>query len=431
MASGWAMVKKQFMPHEINVSDSKHHDRTLLIIVFGAACLFFSTLEYLIPKPPFFRVGLSNLPVMLALPILGPGELLALTLVKVLGQSLVGGTLFSYVALFSAGGSIASAFIMYVAHRLLGHRLGWLGISLLGAAASNAVQMGLSVGLVFGPGAWFIIPLFMALGLGSGILVGFAAMVLSSRSRWYHSLIARYGLRGALPMRRRQEPLEPARKEASVDQDSVRRRRGLRIEFPKDWDFMGRVMGPGMQGILALLVFPAFLMESDLYYRIGISLFWLLMALFAGKRLQPLYFISMVASIAAFNLVIPAGEVLFSVAGFTVTGGALSAGISKGLGFVGQVFISLALVRPGLRLPGVFGAWLAEVVLAYQILLTRRRTLSGGGITDLVDGAMESLEEELGKNKAAPGSSGPNLTAQGLVIFFSIISIHWVPLLFP
>lgn len=404
-------------------------DRTVLIVLFGAACLFFATLEYLIPKPPFFRLGLSNLPVMLALPLLGPGELLALTLVKVLGQSLVGGTLFSYVALFSAGGSIASVLVMYMAHRIFGKHLGWLGISLLGALASNVVQMGLSIGFVFGPGAWFIIPLFMSLGLGAGIVVGLLAMVLAARSTWYHSLQVRFGLRATMPGSGyvARDPGPPL-----VEEDlpqETRRKRRFRLEFPPRWDFMSRIMSPSMQGVLALLVFPAFLLGSSLVYRLSLTVFWVFMALCAGKRLQPLYFISMLLSITAFNMVIPAGEVLFSLAGFTATSGAMVAGLSKGLGFVGQVFISLALVRPGLRIPGVFGAWLAEVVLAYQILLARRGTRKAQGITGMVDAAMLALEDEIQAGRACVQPQKTKKSLAGMVVFISIISIHWLPLM--
>ena len=40
------------------------------IALLGAFCLFLSTIEYMIPKPmPFMRIGIVNLPLMLALDI--------------------------------------------------------------------------------------------------------------------------------------------------------------------------------------------------------------------------------------------------------------------------------------------------------------------------------------------------------------------------
>ena len=65
------------------------------IALLGAFCLFLSTIEYVIPKPlPFMRIGIANLPLMLALDIFPFRTFLVLTGIKVLGQALITGTLF-------------------------------------------------------------------------------------------------------------------------------------------------------------------------------------------------------------------------------------------------------------------------------------------------------------------------------------------------
>ena len=65
------------------------------LALLGACSLFLSTLEFLIPKPiPFMRLGLANLPLLISLSFLTPGQIMLLTLIKVLGQGLVNGTLF-------------------------------------------------------------------------------------------------------------------------------------------------------------------------------------------------------------------------------------------------------------------------------------------------------------------------------------------------
>ncbi len=164
-----------------------------LIAFFAALCLFFATIEYLFPKPfPFFRLGLANLPVLLALNVFPVPMVLLLVLLKVLGQGLVNGTLASYVFLFSLGGSFASAFVMIGAHRLFGSRISLVGISLFGALASNVVQIYLSIQFIFGIAAWIIAPLFLGLGAASGLVVGLFANRFSQRSRWYRRILARY-----------------------------------------------------------------------------------------------------------------------------------------------------------------------------------------------------------------------------------------------
>lgn len=170
------------------------HDRLNLVAFLGALCLFFSTIEYLFPKPvPFFRLGLANLPVLLSLEILSPALVLLLVLVKVVGQGLVNGTLASYVFLFSAAGSLASGVVMLGAHRLMGRRISLFGVSLFGALASNVVQVALSVLFIFGTSAWIIAPLFLGLGGLSGAVVGLFAERFRRRSRFMALLRDRYG----------------------------------------------------------------------------------------------------------------------------------------------------------------------------------------------------------------------------------------------
>jgi heptaprenyl diphosphate synthase len=152
---------------------------------FGALSLFLATIEYLFPKPlPFFRIGLSNLPILLALDFMGFRELFILTMLKIIGQGILNGTLASYVFLFSTVGSLASLFIMYGAHRLLKRQLSLVGLSLLGALGSNLVQVWLSIQFIFGSSAWVIAPLFLGLGTGSGLLVGLFAENFAHKSRW-------------------------------------------------------------------------------------------------------------------------------------------------------------------------------------------------------------------------------------------------------
>lgn len=160
--------------------------RQNVIALMGALCLFFSTLEYLIPKPvPFFRLGLANLPILLSLSIFAPGDVFLLVILKVIGQGLVNGTLASYVFLFSAAGSLASASVMLAVHRAGGRWISLVGVSVFGALASNTVQIALSVTFIFGRTAWVIAPLLLALGVASGLVVGVAAERFRERSRWF------------------------------------------------------------------------------------------------------------------------------------------------------------------------------------------------------------------------------------------------------
>jgi heptaprenyl diphosphate synthase len=170
-------------------------DTRELVAFLGALCLFFSTIEYLFPKPfPFFRLGLANLPVLISLELLSPGYVLLLVLVKVLGHGLINGTLASYVFLFSCAGSFSSVVVMLSVHRMFGKYISFIGVSVFGALTSNIVQTYLSVTFIFGRTAWIIAPVFIGLGVLSGLAVGIFARMFQERSRWLQDIRDVYGV---------------------------------------------------------------------------------------------------------------------------------------------------------------------------------------------------------------------------------------------
>lgn len=166
-------------------STNSRTKRADLVALLGGACMFLSAIEYMIPKPiPFLRVGIANLPILVGLDLLPAPLLLLVVVLKVLGQGLVGGTLFSYVFLFSAAGSFASALAMLAARRLLGPRVSLVGIGVIGALFGNIAQVLLARVLIFGEGAWLIAPPFLAVGTVTAVLLGTFAERFSARSAW-------------------------------------------------------------------------------------------------------------------------------------------------------------------------------------------------------------------------------------------------------
>lgn len=159
--------------------------RTDVVALLGAVCMFLSAVEYMIPKPiPFLRVGIANLPILIGLDLLPVPFVLLLVVLKVLGQGIVGGTLFSYVFLFSAAGSFASAFAMLAARRAFGERISLVGVGVVGALCGNIAQVVLAGLLIFGQSAWLIAPPFLVLGTVTAVLLGMFAERFAARSRW-------------------------------------------------------------------------------------------------------------------------------------------------------------------------------------------------------------------------------------------------------
>jgi heptaprenyl diphosphate synthase len=140
----------------------------------------------MIPKPmPFMRIGIANLPLMLALDIFPFHTFMVLVGIKVLGQALITGTLFSYIFLFSLGGTVLSAVSMYLLRRFLGGRISLVGVGTLGAMMSNISQIVLAWFFIFGNSVRFIAPPFLAAGLVTGIVLGLFCEVFARRSQWH------------------------------------------------------------------------------------------------------------------------------------------------------------------------------------------------------------------------------------------------------
>jgi heptaprenyl diphosphate synthase len=157
-----------------------------LTALLGAFCFFLSAVEYMVPKPlPFMRLGIANLPILLAIDLLPLPWYLALALVKVVGMSLVSGSLFSYVALFSLAGTLVAALVMRAARKVFGAHVSAVGLSVLGAVFSNAAQIAIAGVFVFGEAARLVAPPFMATGLVTGLLLGLFAEAFAAKSKWY------------------------------------------------------------------------------------------------------------------------------------------------------------------------------------------------------------------------------------------------------
>ena len=163
------------------------------LALLGAFCLFLSTVEYMIPKPlPFMRIGIANLPLMLALDMFPFRTFLVLIGIKVLGQALITGTLFSYIFLFSLAGTALAAITMYMLRRLLGpSRVSFIGIGTAGAMMSNISQLALGWLFLFRHNIRYIAPPFLAAGLITGIGLGIFCEAFTRRSLWYAQRIRR------------------------------------------------------------------------------------------------------------------------------------------------------------------------------------------------------------------------------------------------
>jgi uncharacterized membrane protein len=325
---------------------------------FGALCFFLSTIEYMIPKPlPFLRLGIANLPVMLAIDLLPLPAWFLLVFIKILGQGLIGGTLFSYICLFSAAGSLASGLMMLGLKKLLRTRVTYIGLSVAGAFASNIAQLTLARFWIFGESAWYIAPPFIAVGIVTGSLLGVFANAFSAKSRWYADLGA-----GAITFT---DPVRPDT--PGIKHPEKRMIVRLCIGFP----------------LLATLLFM-----NDVRVQAFVTAAGVILILADKSKIKPLPAIIMTASIVAFNLFIPFGKVLAAPFGIPITEGALLSGIKKALTVEGMIFISRWMLRPGIQLPGRTGKIIADSFSILRDLAARRKTIDRKDVIGSIDRIM-------------------------------------------
>lgn len=133
-------------------------------------------LETLVPTPvPWFRLGLGNALVLLALHLYGGREALWVGLGKVVVGSLLAGRFLSPGFALSLGGTVAATGVMAAAIRLP-LPLGFVGLSVLGAEAHALTQIALASSLFLRTSSlWSLAPLLGGLAVGSGALTGLLA----------------------------------------------------------------------------------------------------------------------------------------------------------------------------------------------------------------------------------------------------------------
>jgi heptaprenyl diphosphate synthase len=390
--------------------------RTLAIL--GAFCLFLSTIEYLIPKPvPFMRIGIANLPLMLALDLLPFGEFALLALLKVVGQGIVTGTLFSYILLFSLAGTFVSALSMYALRRLLGPALlSMVGISVLGALFSNGAQLVLARVFVFGPSVRYIAPPFLAMGLITGAGLGLFCQRFIGKSRWHQ----RETSPGAAEQTAREEPEYVGAAADKEDQGGAFRRRRR--------DLCQRIFSSRDLCAAGIAMMPALVFNPNPYLRVPQFLFFAFLLWFAGKKNNPLIAVAVILSIVAFNLLAPYGRVLFSIGAFRITEGALRGGLQRAVTLEGLIMLSRFSIRRDLRLPGSLGKLIGESFRILALIQERRNVVTRKNFAAGIDALM--LELSRGEDPPADASGEDprrGSTAAGRIILAAAAILAWLP----
>jgi heptaprenyl diphosphate synthase len=326
------------------------------VAFFAALCLFLSTVEYAIPKPvPIMRLGLANLPVMLALSILDGKSYFTLITLKVITQGLVSGTLFSYVFLFSAAGSFASGTVMFLLHRSLRGPIApsLVGLSVAGALGNNLVQLVLGRFVLFGTGTRYIAPLLLSTGTVTGVALGLFASHFTAKSQWYQG---------------------------------ITKAKNSGVIFQKE--ILVPVTDKRRASFLFLLAIPVFLLIRDVRVLAAIVFAAAIGVRAIKGRVRLLPAISVAAGVIFFALLVPSGKVLFTLGSLAVTEGALAAGLGRAEILVGMVFLSQLILGIG---PPLNQGFLAKVFTYYGCITAKKIPFKKGHVIQALDEHLLSL----------------------------------------
>jgi heptaprenyl diphosphate synthase len=383
----------------------KEERRTLALL--GSLCLFLSAIEYLIPKPlPFMRIGLANLPLLLALDIFGPKEFFLLALLKVLGQGIMGGTLFSWVFLFSFAGTFTSAALMYLLRKALGKkRIGFAGLGCAGAMASNGVQLVLARYLIFGPALRYLAPPFLASGFVTGIALGLVCEYFCRHSRWYAQYTVGSG-------------------ECCPD-DKIASMLSLNTTNNNPTPHSPLPTPLFCAGLLMAVIF----LLSPLPARAVQFLFFCVLVRLMGKKVNPFITLAIMAGIVFFNLLAPYGKVLATFGPLRITQGSLLAGLEKAVTLEGLLMLSRACIRSDLRLPGTIGSLLGESLRILEFMRGKKGLIRRGHIIDGIDQMMEeavNAAEPSDAPQPVPPQSAKNiLLLSAMVLLTAAVSVFF------
>lgn len=163
-------------------------------------------------------------------------------------------------------------------------------------------------------------------------------------------------------------------------------------------DRIGSVLAASPRFLAAMLVLPPFFLMESLVYKTATTVLFAILAVCAGKRIRWGYFGILLFSITFFHLLIPMGRVIAEIGPLVITDGALKSGLLRGVTLIGMVFLSVAAVRPELKLPGRLGGLLGRTFFHFESLL------EGRGKIDRKDffGSLDRLLME----KLNPGDAG-------------------------
>jgi len=162
------------------IGDNSHPATRLAFYTAFAVTIYI--VENFVPKPfPFMKLGLANVVILMLLYMRNFKFAIIVGLSKTFIGGFISGTLLSPTTLLSFSGSLLSLIVMII---FIKSRINFslIGISILGAISHNFAQIiVVRLILIKENSIFYLTPLLIILGIVTGIITGYLAIVFSRK----------------------------------------------------------------------------------------------------------------------------------------------------------------------------------------------------------------------------------------------------------
>jgi hypothetical protein len=185
--------------------------------------------------------------------------------------------------------------------------------------------------------------------------------------------------------------------------------------------------------IAGFLIMPALLFNPVVMFRGFQFLFFWFLAWLSGKKTNLLLTFLIMLGIVIFNLIIPYGQVLFSIGIFKITSGALLTGINRAVTLEGLIMLSRFTIRQDLKIPGFFGELIGESFRILAVIMNQKHHITRKNLIADIDRLMLDLSgdvSETSQSAVIPVSNAQYSSSTkpvGFVILAAAVILSWTP----
>ena len=179
--------------------------------------------------------------------------------------------------------------------------------------------------------------------------------------------------------------------------------------------------------ITGIIIMPALLFNPDTFFRVIFFIFFWFLAWLSGRKNKPLFTILVILCIVVFNLIIPYGQILYSIGAFRITAGALTTGIHRAATLGALLMLSRVTIRQDLKIPGLFGELIGESFRLFSIVMNQKQRFTRKNLIGDIDNMMIELSYDNGEAAQVEVS---RTKPAGFVIITIVAILSWLPLVF-